>query len=247
MKTILAPEIYGLESVARHGSSARSRSRIVTSDHHLLVRRMTAAPRRCRTKSGQRSPNSKRNSFNFLENNPIQSSFECASCPKTRRNWLRLPIVRFSPGPVAPADALSEATPAAEGHCHFRAIHALVGIRSIFAVRSTHCNLSYLPIIFMRITGSRLGSRSPEFVLKYFLLPTADRKKRSWQRRALLADTQEQPDNRQALPEAFAVAPQAGRYASAALARPVAPKCAQQPTSRPPADPSARRPPQRLP
>jgi len=25
---------------------------------------------------------------------------------------------------------------------------------------STHCNLSYLPIIFMRITGSRLGSRS---------------------------------------------------------------------------------------
>jgi hypothetical protein len=35
---------------------------------------------------------------------------------------------------LPPAAARGEATPAAEGHRHFRAIHPLVGIRSTFAV-----------------------------------------------------------------------------------------------------------------
>jgi hypothetical protein len=39
----------------------------------------------------------------FLENNPIQSSFWVRfMCPKTRRNWLRLPLVRFHPGSSCP-------------------------------------------------------------------------------------------------------------------------------------------------
>jgi hypothetical protein len=35
------------------------------------------------------------------------------------------------------------------------------------------------------------GARNDEFVLKYFLLRKANRKKWTWQRRALLADTQD--------------------------------------------------------
>jgi hypothetical protein len=35
------------------------------------------------------------------------------------------------------------------------------------------------------------AARNDEFVLKYFLLRKANRKKWTWQRRALLADTQE--------------------------------------------------------
>jgi hypothetical protein len=44
----------------------------------------------------------------FLENNPIQSSLWVRfMCPQTRRNWLRLPIVRFHPGvQLPPAAAL---------------------------------------------------------------------------------------------------------------------------------------------
>jgi hypothetical protein len=39
----------------------------------------------------------------FLENNPMQSSFWVRfMCPKIRRNWLRLPIVRFHPGSSCP-------------------------------------------------------------------------------------------------------------------------------------------------
>jgi hypothetical protein len=39
----------------------------------------------------------------FLENNPIQSSLWVRfMCPKTRRNWLRLSIVRFHPGSKCP-------------------------------------------------------------------------------------------------------------------------------------------------
>jgi hypothetical protein len=41
------------------------------------------------------------------------------------------------------------------------------------------------------VCGAPFAARDDEFVLKYFLLRTANRKKRSWQRRALLADTQE--------------------------------------------------------
>ena len=40
----------------------------------------------------------KQGPIQFLENNPIQSSFWVRfMCPKTRRNWLRLPIVRYHP------------------------------------------------------------------------------------------------------------------------------------------------------
>jgi hypothetical protein len=39
----------------------------------------------------------------FLENNPRQSSLWVRfMCPQTRRNWLRLPIVRFHPGSSCP-------------------------------------------------------------------------------------------------------------------------------------------------
>src|SRR5271167_4945635 len=49
---------------------------------------------RCRRKQGP---------IQFLENNPIQSSLWVRfMCPKTRRNWLRLPIVRFHPGSSCP-------------------------------------------------------------------------------------------------------------------------------------------------
>jgi hypothetical protein len=45
----------------------------------------------------------KQGPIQFLENNPIQSSFRVRfMCPKTRRNWLRLPIVRFHPGSSCP-------------------------------------------------------------------------------------------------------------------------------------------------
>jgi hypothetical protein len=45
----------------------------------------------------------KQGPIQFLENNPIQSSFWVRfMCPKTRRNWLRLPIVRFHPGSSCP-------------------------------------------------------------------------------------------------------------------------------------------------
>ena len=45
----------------------------------------------------------KQGPIQFLENNPIQSSLWVRfMCPKTRRNWLRLPIVRFHPGSSCP-------------------------------------------------------------------------------------------------------------------------------------------------
>ena len=69
----------------------------------------------------------------FWKTTPYKVVFGCASCPKTRRNWLRLPIVSFHPRSSCPQQPpRGEATPAAERH--FRAIHALVGIRSTFAV-----------------------------------------------------------------------------------------------------------------
>jgi len=60
---------------------------------------------RCRRKQGP---------IQFLENNPIQSSLWVRfMCPKTRRNWLRLPIVRFHPGSSCPQQPpRGEATPA---------------------------------------------------------------------------------------------------------------------------------------
>ena len=75
----------------------------------------------CRRKQGP---------IQFLENNPIQSSFWVRfMCPKTRRNWLRLPLVGPSGVQLPPAAALRRSHTRAEGHRHFRAIHALVGIR----------------------------------------------------------------------------------------------------------------------
>ena len=64
-----------------------------------------SAPRFC---SGSVGPPDRRKQgpIQFLENNPIQSSFWVRfMCPKTRRNWLRLPIVRFHPGPSCPQAA----------------------------------------------------------------------------------------------------------------------------------------------
>jgi beta,beta-carotene 9',10'-dioxygenase len=43
-----------------------------------------------------------RGPFNFWKTTPHKVVFGCASCPKTRRNWLRLPIVRFHPGSSCP-------------------------------------------------------------------------------------------------------------------------------------------------
>jgi hypothetical protein len=54
------------------------------------------APRvsRCRRTQGP---------IQFWENNPTQSSFWVRfMCPKTRRNWFRLPLVRFHPGSSCP-------------------------------------------------------------------------------------------------------------------------------------------------
>ncbi len=54
----------------------------------------------------------KQGPIQFLENNPIQSSFWVRfMCPKTRRNWLRLPIVRFHPGSSCPPSSRPEAKP----------------------------------------------------------------------------------------------------------------------------------------
>ena len=50
---------------------------------------------RCRRKS--------RGPFNFWKTTPHKESLVRFMCPKTRRNWLRLPIVRFHLGPVAPS------------------------------------------------------------------------------------------------------------------------------------------------
>ena len=41
------------------------------------------------------------------------------------------------------------------------------------------------------VCGAPFAARDDKFVLKYFLLRTANRKNGSWQRHALLADTQE--------------------------------------------------------
>jgi hypothetical protein len=69
-----------------------------------------------------------------LENNPIQSSFRVRfMCPKTRRNWLRLPIVRFHPGSSCP-QALRQSHTRGRRPPPFPRDHALVGIRSTFAV-----------------------------------------------------------------------------------------------------------------
>ena len=74
-------------------------------------------------------------SLAILENNPIQSSFGVRfMCPKTRRNWLRRPIVRFHPGSSCPQAAALRRSHTRGGYRHFRAIHALVGIRSTFAM-----------------------------------------------------------------------------------------------------------------
>ena len=62
-------------------------------------------PARNRFASGPRDRR-KQGPIQFLENNPIQSSFWVRfMCPKTRRNWLRLPIVRFHPGSSCPQAA----------------------------------------------------------------------------------------------------------------------------------------------
>ena len=80
----------------------------------------------------------KQGPIQFLENNPIQSSFRVRfMCPKTRRNWLRRPIVRFHPGSSCPQAAALRRSHTRGGYRHFRAIHALVGIRSTFAMPHT--------------------------------------------------------------------------------------------------------------
>ena len=68
----------------------------------------------------------------FLENNPLQSSLWVRfMCPKTRRNWLRLPIVRFHPGSSCPqAAALRRSHTRGRRPPPFSRDHALVGIRS---------------------------------------------------------------------------------------------------------------------
>jgi hypothetical protein len=78
----------------------------------------------------------KQGPIQFLENNPIQSSFWVRfMCPKTRRNWLRLPIVRFHPGSSCPrAAALRQRHTRGRRPPPFPRDHALVGIRSTFAV-----------------------------------------------------------------------------------------------------------------
>jgi hypothetical protein len=65
-----------------------------------------------RKRRSRRSTDVSRDPFNFLENNPIQSSFWVRfMCPKTRRNWLRLPIVRFPSGVELPPSSRPEAKP----------------------------------------------------------------------------------------------------------------------------------------
>ena len=78
----------------------------------------------------------KQGPIQFLKNNPIQSSFWVRfMCPKTRRNWLRLPIVRFHPGSSCPqAAALRQSHTRGRRPPPFPRDHALVGIRSTFAV-----------------------------------------------------------------------------------------------------------------
>jgi hypothetical protein len=107
---------------------------IVPGDDRMHLRLGQTAPTpptppdlvRCRRKQGP---------IQFLENNPIQSSFRVRfMCPKTRRNWLRRPIVRFHPGSSCPQAAALRRSHTRGGYRHFRAIHALVGIRSTFAM-----------------------------------------------------------------------------------------------------------------
>jgi hypothetical protein len=97
----------------------------------LLRSRANVASTGSRRSRGARS----RCPFNFLENNPIQVVFRCASCSKTRRNWLRLPNVRFHPGSSCPSAALRRShTRGPKATAISARFHALVGIRSIFGV-----------------------------------------------------------------------------------------------------------------
>jgi len=54
----------------------------------------------------------KQGPIQFLENNPIQSSFWVRfMCPKTRRNWLRLPNCKIPSGVELPPSSRPEAKP----------------------------------------------------------------------------------------------------------------------------------------
>ena len=113
--------------MARSTHIARGRSTFTQDFHHLKVpmatRRPTSGTRRCSSAAAaSRAPQRgrrlcgrgaagppdrrKQGPIQFLENNPTQSSLWVRfMCPKTRRNWLRLPIVRFHPGSSCPQTA----------------------------------------------------------------------------------------------------------------------------------------------
>jgi hypothetical protein len=73
---------------------------------HLRQRSAGALARRRSLDRDSPPDRRKQGPIQFLENNPTQSSFWVRfMCPKTRRNWLRLPIVRFHPGSSCPQAA----------------------------------------------------------------------------------------------------------------------------------------------
>ena len=78
-----------------------------------------------------------RGPFNFWKTTPYKVVFGCASCaPRQGETGFAFPIVKFHPGSSCPqAAALRQSHTRGRRPRHFRAIYALVGIRSTFAVR----------------------------------------------------------------------------------------------------------------
>jgi hypothetical protein len=114
-------------------SCLSSISAIVTpcADGHDRLPKMAAPPRR-RYRNAAFDPGGdcgadvSRGPFIFWKTTPYKVVFGCASCaPRQGEIGFAFPIVQLP----------RRSHTRAEGHRHFRAIHALVGIRSTFAVR----------------------------------------------------------------------------------------------------------------
>jgi hypothetical protein len=74
-------------------------------------------------------------SFNFWKTTPYKVVFGCTSCAQDEEKLASPSNCKIPSGvQLPPAAALRRSHTRAEGHHHFRAIHALVGVRSTFAV-----------------------------------------------------------------------------------------------------------------
>ena len=82
------PRVQAFNALRAQSVSDRERCRMPASP--VIPLALTGSRRLLTGKRGAHSI--------FWKTTPYKVVFGCASCPKTWRNWLRLPIVRFHPG-----------------------------------------------------------------------------------------------------------------------------------------------------